>query len=85
MKNNQEHDLKQESLGHRILIYFLCVVISTALTLFMVISKLIIIILWPLVKLSLFLQYLNLIIENTILKEKLKYLKEVESDSELEK
>ena len=78
-RNNQKHDPKQESLGFRIWIYFLCVVINIAVAVFMIVSKLIIIILWPLVRLSLILEYLNLKLKNVILRENLKNLSEKEN------
>jgi hypothetical protein len=81
MKNNQEHDPKQESLGFRILIYFLCVVINIAVTIFMIVSKLIIIILWPLVRLSLILEHLNLKLKKVILEEQIRNLSEADNDS----
>ena len=80
-RNNQEHDPKQESLGFRILVYFLCVVINIAVTIFMIISKFIIIILWPFVRLSLILEHLNLKLKKAILEEKIKKLSEAENDS----
>ena len=45
-RNIQKHDLSQDSLGFRIWIYFLCVVINIAVAVFMIVSKLIIIVLW---------------------------------------
>ena len=80
-RNNQEHAPKQESLGFRILVYFLCVVINIAVTIFMIISKLIIIILWPFVRLSLILEHLNLKLKKAILEEQIKKLSEAENDS----
>ena len=79
--NNQEHNLKHDSIGFRIWIYFWCIVINIALATFMIVSKLIIIILYPFVRFSLFLRYLNLKIENAILKDKLKVLSETEDES----
>lgn len=81
MKNNQEHDPKQESLGFRILIYFLCVVINIAVTIFMIVSRLIIIVLWPLVRLSLILEHLNLKLKKVILEEQIRNLSEADNDS----
>ena len=78
-RNIQKHDLSQDSLGFRIWIYFLCVVINIAVAIFMIVSKLIIIILWPFVRLSLFLEYLNLKLKNAILTENLKNLSEKEN------
>ena len=80
-RNNQEHDPKQESIGFRIWIYFLCVVINIAVAIFMIVSKLIIIILWPLVRLSLILEHLNLKLKKVILEEQIKKLSEAENDS----
>ena len=79
--NKQENDLSQESLGFRIWIYFCCILINIAVAIFLIVSRLIIIILWPFVRLSLILEYLNLKLKKTILEEKLKNLSEVESDS----
>ena len=79
MKNNQEHDLKQESLGFRIWIYFLCIVINIAVTIFMIVSRLIIIILWPIVRISLILEHLNLKLKKVILEEQIKNLSEKEN------
>ncbi len=80
-RNNQKRDLKQKSLGFKIWIYFLCVVINIAVAIFMIVSKLIIIILWPLVRLSLILEHLNLKLKKVILVEQLKNLSEADSDS----
>ena len=77
----KKQDPKQESLGFRIWIYFLCVVINVAVAIFMIVSKLIILILWPLVRLSLILEHLNLKLKKFILEENLKNLSETESDS----
>ena len=44
-KKNQEHNSQQKSLGFRIWIYFLCVVIDIAVAIFMIVSKLIILLL----------------------------------------
>ena len=79
--NKQKNDLSQDSLGFRIWIYFCCILINIAVAIFLIVSKLIIIILWPFVQLSLFLEYLNLKLKKTILEEKLKNLSEEESDS----
>ena len=79
-KNNQENDLKQCSIGFRIWIYLCCILINTAVLIFLSTTKLIIIILWPFVRLSLFLECLNLKLQNTMLKEKLKKLSEMEND-----
>jgi len=76
-----KHDLKQESLGFRIWIYFLCVVINIAVAIFMIVSKLIILILWPLVRLSLILEHLNLKLKKAILEEQIRNLSEAENDS----
>ena len=81
MKNNQEHDLKQESLGFRIWIYFLCIVINIAVTIFMIVSRLIIIILWPIVRISLILEHLNLKLKKVILEEQIRKLSEADNDS----
>lgn len=77
----QKNDLSQDSLGFRIWIYFCCILINIAVATFLIVSKLIIIILWPFVWLSLFLEYLNLKLKKTILEENLKTLSEEESDS----
>ncbi len=79
--NKQKNDLSQQSLGFRIWIYFCCILINIAVAIFLIVSKLIIIILWPFVRLSLLLEYLNLKLKTTILEENLKNLSEVESDS----
>ena len=79
--NKQKHDVSQESLGFRIWIYFCCILINIAVAIFLIVSKLIIIILWPFVRLSLVLEYLNLKLKKTILEENLKNLSDVESDS----
>jgi len=79
--NEEKNDLSQESLGFRIWIYFCCILINIAVAIFLIVSKLIIIILWPFVRLSLFLEYLNLKLRKTLLEEKLKTLSEEESDS----
>ena len=79
--NEPKNDLSQESLGFRILIYLGCILINIAVAIFLIVSKLIIIILWPLVRLSLLLEYLNLKLRKTLLEEKLKTLSEKESDS----
>ena len=78
-RNIQKHDLSQDSLGFRIWIYFLCVVINIAVAVFMIVAKLIIIILWPFVRLSLLLEYLSLKLKNAILTENLKNLPEKEN------
>ena len=78
MKN---HNPKQESIGFKIWIYFLCVVINIAVTIFMIVSKLIIIILWPLVRLSLILEHLNLKLKKVILEEQIRNLSEADNDS----
>jgi hypothetical protein len=52
-----------------------------AVAIFLIVSKLIIIVLWPFVRLSLSLEYLNLKLKKTLLEEKLKTLSEEESDS----
>ena len=83
--NKQKHDVSQESLGFRIWIYFCCILINIAVAIFLIVSKLIIIILWPFVRLSLVLEYLNLKLKKTILEEKLKNLSEEESDSKTRK
>jgi hypothetical protein len=79
--NNQKDDLKQYSLGFQIWIYFCCILVNTAVVIFMIVSKLIIMLLWPFVQLSLFLEYLNLKLKKTLLEEKLKNLSEMEGDS----
>ena len=79
--NKQKYDLSQHSLGFRIWIYFCCILINIAVTIFLIVSKLIIIILWPFVQLSLLLEYLSLKLKKAILEEKLKTLSEEESDS----
>jgi len=79
--NKQKNDLSQDSLGFKIWIYFCCILINIAVAIFLIVSKLIIIILWPFVWLSLCLEYLNLKLKTTILEEKLKTLSEEESDS----
>ena len=78
-RNKQKHDLSQDSLGFRIWVYFCCILINTAVAIFMIVSKLIIIILWPLVRLSLILEYLNLKLKKVILTENLKNLSEKEN------
>ena len=80
--NKQNNDLSQCSLGFKTWIYFCCILINIAVVIFLVTSRLIIIILWPFVQLSLCLEYLNLKLKKTILEENLKNLSEVESDSE---
>ena len=72
---------QQESLGFRIWIYFLCVIVNIAVAIFMIVSKLIIIILWPLVRISLILEHLNLKLKKAILEEQIKKLSEAENDS----
>jgi len=79
--NKQNHDLSQDSLGFRIWIYFCCILINIAVAIFLIVAKLIIIILWPFVRLSLLLEYLSLKLQHTILTENLKNLSEKESDS----
>jgi hypothetical protein len=79
--NKQNNDLTQCSLGFKTWIYFCCILINIAVVIFLVTSRLIIIILWPLVRLSLILEFLNLKLRNKILKENLKNLSEVERDS----
>ena len=80
-KKNQEHNSQQKSLGFRIWIYFLCVVINIAVAIFMIVSKLIILLLWPLVRLSLILEHLNLKLKKAILEEQIRNLSETENDS----
>jgi Na+-translocating ferredoxin:NAD+ oxidoreductase RnfD subunit len=83
MRNNnkQNNDLSQCSFRFRIWIYFCCILINIAAVTFLVVSRLIIIILWPLVRLSLILEYLNLKLRKKLLEERLKNLSEVERDS----
>jgi hypothetical protein len=78
-RNNKKHS--QESLGFKIGIYFCCILINIAAAIFLIVSRLIIVILWPIVRLSLILEYLNLKLRNVILKEKLKNQSEMEGDS----
>ena len=79
--NKQKNDLSHESLRLKIWIYFCCILINTAVVIFLIVAKLIIIILWPFVQLSLILEYLSLKLKHTILTENLKNLSEEESDS----
>ena len=80
--NNQKNDISQESLGFRILIYLCCFLINTAVLIFLVVTRLIIIILLPFVWLSLFIENLHLKVKLTILKENSKHQAEEESDNE---
>ena len=80
--NKKKNDLSLASLGLRICINFCCVVINTAVIIFLVITRLIIIILCPFVWLSLFIENLNLKVKLTILKENAKYQTEEECDNE---
>ena len=80
-KNEHNNDLSQCSLGFKIWIYFCCILINIAVVTFLITSKLIIIVLWPLVRLSLILEFLNLKLKKKLLEEKLKSLSEVERDS----
>ena len=80
--NEQKNDLSQQSLGFRIWIYFCCILINIAVATFLIVSKLIIIILWPLVRLSLILEYLSLKLRNALLEERLKNLSEEEEESD---
>ena len=80
--DNKQKELSQHSLGFRIWIYSCCVLINTAVVIFLVVTRIIIMILWPFVLLSLLLENLNLKLKKTILEENLKNLSEVESDSE---
>ena len=81
--NKQKDDLSQQSLGFRIWINFCYILINTAVLIFLIASKLIIIILRPFVWLSLFLENLNLKLRITVIKENLKYQPEEEGDSEV--
>ena len=84
MKNNkQKNDLAQQSLGVKIWINFCYILINTAVLIFLIVTKLIIIILRPFVWLSLFLENLNLKLRITVIKENLKYQPEEEGDSEV--
>jgi hypothetical protein len=66
---NKQKDISQHSLGFRIWIYFCCTLINTAVVIFLIVSRIIIMILWPFVLLSLLLENLNLKLKKTILEE----------------
>jgi hypothetical protein len=81
--NKKKNDLSLASLGLRICINFCWILLNTAVIIFLVVTRLIIIILRPFVWLSLILENLNLKLKLTILKENSKYQSENESDSKV--
>ena len=71
-KKTVSSELSRCSFGFRMWIYFCCALLNLLVILFMVTSKLIILLLMPIVWLSLFLEYLNLKLNMFILKQNLK-------------
>ncbi len=74
--DNKQNDLSLASLGKRICINFCCILINTAVLIFLIVTRLIIIILWPIVWFSLTVENLNLKLRLTILKENSKTMEE---------
>ena len=80
-ENKQKCDLKQCSLGFQIWILSCCILVNTLLIIFMAASRIIIMLLWPFVRLSLSVEYLNLKLKNLIIEENLKNSPEAENKS----
>ena len=81
--NKQKSDLSHASLGVRIWINCCWAVINTAVLIFLVVTRLIIIILFPFVLLSLFIENLNLKLRKAILEKNLKSPSDKESNSKV--
>lgn len=77
--NKQNNNLSLASLGKRICINFCWILLNTAVLIFMIVTRLIIIILWPIVWFSLTVENFNLKLKLTILKENLKSQSEEEN------